>query len=117
MKPITINITNLVGTITVAGDVEKASVQIQELVTDALLKVINTATTEAPAKDYSKAKNLLQDLIETASRAIIAIDENKPHWEICNIAEEEIEELYNQISSAILGKCTPIVNPNADIVQ
>ena len=73
--------------------------------------------TNPPTKDYSKAKHLLRDLIETATRAIIAIDENKPHWEICNIADEEIEELYKQISSAILGECTPIINPNIDIVK
>lgn len=120
MKPIVINITNLVGTITIVGDKENASSQIQENVADALLKILKTATeftvVENPIKDYSKAKNLLHDLIETASRAIIAIEDNKPHWEISNI-DEEIEELTKQISSAILGDCTPIVNQNVDIVK
>lgn len=120
MKPITINITNLIETLVINGDKENASAQIQESVNDALLKVLKTAhgstVVEQPIKDYSKAKNLLQVLIETASRAIIAIDDNKPHWEISNI-DEEIEELSKQISSAILGDCTPIVNPNVDIVK
>ena len=44
MKPITINITNLIGTLVIVGDKESASTQIQENVNDALLKVLKTAT-------------------------------------------------------------------------
>ena len=43
MKPITINITNLVGTIVVIGDKESASAQIQENVLEALSKVLAIA--------------------------------------------------------------------------
>lgn len=114
---IVINITNLVGTITVVGNKEKASEQIQELITDALLKATNVITEESPAKNYSETHNLLQDVIETASRAIIAIEDKKEHWEICNIAVEEIEELTKKISSAVLGNCTSVVNSNSDIVE
>lgn len=50
MKPITINIKNLIGKMVVTGDKESASTQIQESVNDALLKVLKTATesTEVP---------------------------------------------------------------------
>jgi hypothetical protein len=70
-----------------------------------------------PKKDYAKIKNLLHDLIETASRAIIAIDDNKPDCEICTIADEEIEELTNKISSTLFGNCTSVINSNSDIVK
>lgn len=43
MNPITINITNLVGTIVVIGDKECASAQLQENVLDALSKVLAIA--------------------------------------------------------------------------
>ncbi len=120
MKPITINITNLIDTLVIVGDKESASTQIQENVNDALLKVFKTVTEsiakENSIKDYSKAKILLGDLIETAFRAMNAIDNNKPHWEISNI-DEEIEELSKQITSAILGDRTSIVNSNSDVVK
>lgn len=41
MKPITISITNLIGTMIIIGDKENTSAQIQESVSDALLKVIS----------------------------------------------------------------------------
>lgn len=41
MKPVVINITNLIDTIVIIGDKENTSVQIQEKVTEALLKAIN----------------------------------------------------------------------------
>lgn len=55
MKPITINITNLIGTMVINDDKENTSEQIQEKVTEALLKVINNATDFQNKKtnDYS----------------------------------------------------------------
>jgi hypothetical protein len=44
MKPVTINITNLIGTLVIIGDKESASAQIEENVADALLKVLKSAT-------------------------------------------------------------------------
>lgn len=66
-------------------------------------------------KDLNKAKQLLQELADTANRAVNAINENKPNWEICNIAVDDIEELTDQINSAILGGCTSVVNANIDL--
>lgn len=43
MKPVIINITNLIGTLVIIGDKESASAQIKESVNDALLKVMTTA--------------------------------------------------------------------------
>lgn len=43
MKPVTINITNLIGTLVIIGDKESASAQIQKTVNDALLRVVTTA--------------------------------------------------------------------------
>lgn len=43
MKPVKINITNLIGTLVIVGDKESASTQIQEKVNDALFKVMTTA--------------------------------------------------------------------------
>jgi predicted Zn-dependent protease with MMP-like domain len=54
-------------------------------------------------KDYVKAKRILRDLMETACRAIIAIEDKKPNHEICDLAIEEIENLLGEISSCILG--------------
>lgn len=54
MKPVTINITNLIGTLVIIGDKESASAQIQKSVNDALLKVLKSAT-EATI-DPSRAK-------------------------------------------------------------
>ena len=53
MKPITINITNLIGTLVIVGDKESASAQIQENVNDALLKVLKTETTVDPSRAES----------------------------------------------------------------
>ena len=44
MKTITINITNLIGTLVIVGDKESASAQNQEDVFNALLKVLKSAT-------------------------------------------------------------------------
>lgn len=55
MKPITINITNLIGTMIIIGDKESAPKQIKDIVGDALLRVLKTAT-EAGNKDGSRAK-------------------------------------------------------------
>jgi hypothetical protein len=44
MKPVTINITNLIGTLVIIGDKQSASAQIKTTVNDALLKVLKTAT-------------------------------------------------------------------------
>lgn len=44
MKPVVINITNLIGTMVIIGDKENASAQIQENVIDALNKVLKAAT-------------------------------------------------------------------------
>lgn len=41
MKPVVINITNLIGTMVIIGDKENISTQIEEKVTEALLKAIN----------------------------------------------------------------------------
>lgn len=43
MNPVTINITNLIGTLVIIGDKEKVSAQIEETVNAALLKVITKA--------------------------------------------------------------------------
>lgn len=43
MKPIVINVTNLIGTMVIIGDKENTSAQIQENVADALLKVLARA--------------------------------------------------------------------------
>lgn len=43
MNPITINITNLIGTLVIINDKESTSAQIQESVNDALFKVMTTA--------------------------------------------------------------------------
>jgi hypothetical protein len=43
MTPVTINITNLIGTMVIIGDKENTSAQIQENVADALLKVLARA--------------------------------------------------------------------------
>lgn len=52
MKPITINITNLIGTMVIIGNEENASAQIQENVADTLLKILKTATqvTDNPSR-------------------------------------------------------------------
>lgn len=42
MQPVTINITNLIGTMVIIGDKESASAQIQETVNAALLRAITT---------------------------------------------------------------------------
>lgn len=113
-KPIVVNIKNLIGKITVEGQ-ENASTQITQNVSDALSSILKTSigcTSESDAKDYYKAKCLLQDLIETASRAIIAIDDKKPHWEISNIAIDEIEELNKKITVAIVGDISSFINKN-----
>lgn len=55
MQPVTINITNLIGTLVIIGDKESASAQIQRTASDALLKVLKKAT-EAGNKDGSRAK-------------------------------------------------------------
>ena len=55
MNPITINITNLIGTMVIIGDKENTSAQIQEFVTDALLKVLKSAT-ESTASDPSRTE-------------------------------------------------------------
>lgn len=43
MKPVTINITNLIGTLVIKGDKDSASLQIQEKINEALFKVMTTA--------------------------------------------------------------------------
>lgn len=68
-----------------------------------------------PIKNYSKAKELLKELAEKAKLAIIAIEENRPTWEICNLGVEDIDDLTSQISTCILGERTPVVNRNRDI--
>jgi hypothetical protein len=55
MQPVTINITNLIGTMIIIGDKENASAQIQGTVSDALMKVLKQAT-EAANKNGSNAK-------------------------------------------------------------
>lgn len=77
----------------------------------------NSDLIETPIKDYSRAKELLLDLIQKASNAIAAIDTNKPHWQICNIADEEIEESTKQISTAILGDSSSFIKRDSDIVK
>ena len=54
MNPITINITNLIGTLVIIDDKESTSAQIQESVNDALFKVLKTATESTI--DPSRAK-------------------------------------------------------------
>ena len=146
MQPVTINITNLVGSITVIGDNENTSAQIQENVSDALLNVLKIATEntvdriESPGssrasevekafnkrhkealgsclcsvKNYSRAKELLQELVRVANQSISIIDANESINSICDIVEK-IDELTDQISSAILGDCTSVHNFNSRI--
>ncbi|SHG37629.1 hypothetical protein SAMN05443549_103437 [Flavobacterium fluvii] len=111
-----IKINSLIGTMVLVSSNNDAPEKVAAAVTKALNQVIKSSQ-ESRAKNYSETKSLLQDLIENASRAIIAIDDNKPHWEICNIAVEEIEELTKQISSTILGNCASVINSNSDIVM
>lgn len=66
-------------------------------------------------KDYNKAKELLQELVNKANQAIEAINENRPGWEICNLADEDIEELTDQISRAVLGDRTSIIKTNINV--
>lgn len=67
MKKVTINITNLIGTMVMIGDKESASAQIQENVNDALLKVLKSAsettTDSSTAELYNSSiiKNINQD--------------------------------------------------------
>ena len=120
MKPIVININSLVGKIIVAGESENVSGQIKENVTNTLLEFLKKSLdgpSESTIKDYSKAKSLLQDLIETASRAINAIEDNRPNWEISNIAVDEIDELTKQISTAVLGDSSSFIKRDSDIVK
>jgi hypothetical protein len=55
MKPVTINITNLIGTMVIIGDKENASAQIQENVIDALNKVLKRVN-EPTTKNGSNGK-------------------------------------------------------------
>lgn len=50
MKPVIINITNLIGTMVIIGDKENTSAQIQENVTDALMKILKSATEFDPSR-------------------------------------------------------------------
>ncbi|RLZ08564.1 hypothetical protein [Faecalibacter macacae] len=66
-------------------------------------------------KDLNKAKELLHELAEKANQAIMAIENDKPISEICDLAVEELDVLIVQISSTILGDSSPIIYPNIDV--
>lgn len=66
-------------------------------------------------KDLNKAKELLHELAEKANQAIMAIENDKPISEICDLAVEELDVLIAQISSTILGDSSPIIYPNIDV--
>jgi hypothetical protein len=57
MKPVVINITNLIGTLVIVGDKESASAQIQKHVNDALLKVVKSATASTIDPSRAESKN------------------------------------------------------------
>lgn len=64
---------------------------------------------------YADALPLLKALIEKAQSAISAIENNRPGWEISQLAIEDIDVLTEQISSAIYGDCSSIINTNLNI--
>jgi|GEM_PF-5105492 len=56
-------------------------------------------------RNYSEAKNLLLEVINVASDAIMEMEAKKPnHTTICDLAIEKMDELNESISVAILGK-------------
>lgn len=85
---------------------------LENIIFETLGKVVNAAAdiSQVPAEDIIKEKKhkyiealpLLRSLIEKAQSAISAIENNKPNWEICQLAVEDIDELTEQISSTIL---------------
>ncbi|MBF2708948.1 hypothetical protein [Flavobacterium soyangense] len=60
MKPVVINITNLIGTMVIIGDKENTSAQIQEKVNDALLKVIKTSEYDQLGDDKDRTDKLIR---------------------------------------------------------
>jgi hypothetical protein len=63
MKPIVINITNLIGTMVIIGDKNLASNEIQESISEALLRVIAKAQNlESPELHQDKTSLQSKDL-------------------------------------------------------
>lgn len=107
-----LKIENLIGKV----EIHYHSNEPQEVVglKNAISQILGNAVadiSQVPAEDemkekankYAEAVSLLNLLIKKAELAVFAIENNKPNWEICQLAVEDIDELTEQISSTILG--------------
>lgn len=66
-------------------------------------------------KDLNKTKELLKELVVKANQAILAIENNKPNNEICDLAIADIDELTDQISSAFFGDYPSVINKDINV--
>lgn len=107
-----INIKNLIGKVEIHyhGNEPQESLELENVISQILGNAVADIS-QVPAEDEMKEKvnkyigaiPLLKALIKKAELAIFAIENDKPNWEICQLAVEDIDELTEQISSTILG--------------